>query len=407
MFASSNISKTKEDGHRLNIIFTGFPYPKGMAGTKRCEHAIRALREYKDISIRVLIGRQISCLNPFEGDFDGVPFKSVTSSVARGQFLLKYPVYFVKSVFMLRKYSAINNLNQNILYVYGSPSIENLPMILTAMFSGYKIIFDVVEDEYSGFKVSWSWWQKINNLISRFLIRAILPRADGIITLNGQLEKKISFLTKGVIPILQRPISIDTALFTDKMEGNNHTTDILYSGSFAATDGVENLIQSFESIAEINKRVRLLLTGRGDKTRIESILDKIKRSDYGDRILYLGYLDEMQYYDTLKKADILCCPRIDTVYAHMGFPFKLGEFLASGKPVVVSRTGDVELFLENKHSAIIIQAGNVEALTDGISYLIENPDAAKRIGANGRKIALTYFDYRKHGGKLLSFMRSV
>lgn len=93
--------------------------------------------------------------------------------------------------------------------------------------------------------------------------------------------------------------------------------------------------------------------------------------------------------------------RVDHAFAHAGFPFKLGEFLASGNPVIASRVSDVEKYLEHRHNAMLIQAGSSNEIFDAVEFLINNPEAAASIGTQGRKVAKKFFDYKKQGKALL------
>ena len=46
---------------KINLVFMGgFTYPRGMAGTKRIQNVINALKQYPDISTRVILQRQSS-----------------------------------------------------------------------------------------------------------------------------------------------------------------------------------------------------------------------------------------------------------------------------------------------------------------------------------------------------------
>lgn len=47
--------------NKINLIFLGsFPYPHGMAGPKRIQHAIDGLKSFNDVNIRVISLRQSS-----------------------------------------------------------------------------------------------------------------------------------------------------------------------------------------------------------------------------------------------------------------------------------------------------------------------------------------------------------
>ena len=63
---------------KLNVVFTGFPYPQGLAGTKRNQHAIDALKKY-DASVKVLVLRQSTKINTPNGVYGGVPYETIGS----------------------------------------------------------------------------------------------------------------------------------------------------------------------------------------------------------------------------------------------------------------------------------------------------------------------------------------
>jgi glycosyltransferase involved in cell wall biosynthesis len=140
---------------------------------------------------------------------------------------------------------------------------------------------------------------------------------------------------------------------------------------------------------------------------MQKFMDRINRSPFNNRINYVGYLSDEQYYQLLCSVDIPCVPRVDSLCANAGFPFKLGEFLASGKPVIASRVSDVEKFISDRRHAVLTKPGSVDELVSGIRYLLENTAGAIQIGMNGRKKAVEKFDVSTQGDCLYDFLRQV
>jgi glycosyltransferase involved in cell wall biosynthesis len=99
--------------------------------------------------------------------------------------------------------------------------------------------------------------------------------------------------------------------------------------------------------------------------------------------------------------------RIDSGYACAGFPFKLGEFLATGKPVIVSRVSDVDRFLVHKHNAMLVKAGSSNEIYGAVEFLINNPNVAEAIGRRGREAADSFFDHKKQGKTLIRFLENI
>ena len=137
------------------------------------------------------------------------------------------------------------------------------------------------------------------------------------------------------------------------------------------------------------------------------LLSRAGASPYKDRVHYMGYLDDTAYYSALNSADIPCMTRIDSEYTNAGFPFKLGEFLATGKPVIASRVSDIDRFLLNRHNALLVKPGDSNEISKAAEYLMDNPEDAAIIGRRGREVAKSFFDYKQQGKALLTFLENV
>ncbi len=123
-----------------------------------------------------------------------------------------------------------------------------------------------------------------------------------------------------------------------------------------------------------------------------------------NRIIFTGRIDKDQVPHYLMNAKILALARPDSIQAQGGFPTKLGEYLATGRPVVVTRTGEIPLYLHHGQNALLCEPGNVDDFANKLRWALENYDHACRIGANGRIIAETVFNSRIQAKKLSTFL---
>ncbi len=170
-------------------------------------------------------------------------------------------------------------------------------------------------------------------------------------------------------------------------------------------DGLKFLLEAFDIIAEQFK-AQLLLTGRGntkDENKTKCHISKLKHKE---KVKLLGYLSDKEYYKVINKVDIHCMTRISSLYSNFGFPFKLGEMLATGKPVIATKVGDVEKFV-GKNEALLINPDSVEEIVEAIKFLINEPLEAKKIGIAGRKCAFNNFDVQKHTQRLVAFLEMI
>ena len=90
------------------------------------------------------------------------------------------------------------------------------------------------------------------------------------------------------------------------------------------------------------------------------------------------------------EASMLILPRPMSIQANYGFP-KLGEYLVTGNPVIVTPVGDIPLYLKNKVNAYFTKPGDIESLVDICTKLIENESISEKIGKNGKNSCIEIF----------------
>lgn len=391
---------------KINLVFMGnFTYPHGMAGTKRIHNVINALKEYPDITTRVILQRQSSADNSLSGIYKGTPYETVMGDLLQMRMLLLLPMLYYKTVAALKK--ALRPDCKNLIYYYGPLFLDSIVPLSYARKFGYKIVFDVIEDFDLMRDVSSTFYFYTRGKLANGFSSQIKNISTGIIVISSYLEDQCRKLTQGRVPIHYMPISVDMDQFPVRPSITKSTVSLFYSGSFGKKDGIPVLMEAFDTLASKYKNIRLVLTGRGDTAAINEFMTRLAQSPYKNQIECKGYLDENDYYAELNNADIPCMTRVDLAFAQAGFPFKLGEFLATGKPVISSRVSDVAKFLENKHNAILVQAGSSKDICDAVEFLMNNPQTAAAIGVQGREAAKTFFDFRRQGVALVSFLEKL
>ena len=391
---------------KINLVFMGgFTYPRGMVGTKRIQNAINALKEYPDVATRVILQRQSSEHNILSGVHEGTPYETVMGNLFRAKMFAALPVLYCRTIAALKR--ALRPDHKNVIYFYGPLFLDSVVPLNYAQRLGYKIVFDVIEDFSLAKEVSYSLYHFVRgNLANRFSSQ-IKDLSAGIIVISSYLEKKCRMLTQSKVPVHCMPISVDMARFPGKPNRMNPVVSLFYAGSFGKKDGLPVLLDAFDRLAGRYKNIHLVLTGRGDREAMKEFFALMEVSPHSDRIELKGYLDEKNYYSLLNDADIPCMTRVDLAYAHAGFPFKLGEFLATGKPVIASRVSDVEKFLVHGHNAMLAQPGSSTEICEAAEFLIDNPESAAAIGVQGREVAKSFFDYKQQGKALLTFLENV
>jgi glycosyltransferase involved in cell wall biosynthesis len=81
--------------------------------------------------------------------------------------------------------------------------------------------------------------------------------------------------------------------------------------------------------------------------------------------------------------------------------------MACGKPVVASRVGGLPDQIIDGYNGFLVPPRDPKALADRILYLLENPSEARRMGLNGRKLAVERFDIEKRVDKIVKLYQEL
>lgn len=387
---------------KLNVIFFGsFLYPNGYAATKRKQQFLDYLFENGHYARVILTIKRSSGheLNDIKGTHKGVPYEVLGANVKFNMFFpATFVIFVIKTLKSLIRYKTNS---KNIVVSFGL-DIYNVVPLIVAKLLGYKVVFDIVED-FSTTTKRTNIKEKINFLVLRTLPEIVQNwLASGISVISKYLYKK-HLNHKNSLPVTLVPIAAENLYF--RLTKNiKDSYDLLYSGTYAEKEGLPTLIDAFAKFTKDINRAKLIMTGNCPVYIVELLKNKLGDLD---NVELTGRLDDSSYYQTINNADVLLMTRTNSPFANAGFPYKLGEYLATRNPVICSDVCDISLYLTNQVSAIIIPPDNSRLLYKAIRYLYANPKRAKEIGYEGYERCFKYFNPKTNSKKFCQLLQSV
>lgn len=227
-------------------------------------------------------------------------------------------------------------------------------------------------------------------------------RVTGLFVISESLKR--SFVKLGVPEDRIHVINmiVDTNRFQNVRKNADVEKYVAYCGTASNNkDGVDDLIKSFALTARDIEDVKLYIIGKTPSLSDEAQnLQLIESLGMKDRIVFKGLVSAQQMPQMLKDAQVLVLARPDSLQAQNGFPTKLGEYLLTENPVVITRTGDIPRFLEDGVSALLAESRNCAQIAEKISWALKHPEESGGIGKAGAKVALRDFNYRVESQKI-------
>jgi glycosyltransferase involved in cell wall biosynthesis len=239
-----------------------------------------------------------------------------------------------------------------------------------------------------------------------FIYPWLFSRIDGYSIISDQL---ISFF-KGFVRrkiIVKIPMTVDFNRFSERTL-NEHGNYIFYAGSLSQDkDGIIHLLNAFSKFTLIANEVNLIICGDGSKKDKELFMNTIKQLNIHDNVKYLGLINRNDIPGLVLNAMICVLPRPNSVQAQGGFPTKLGEYLASGKPVIVTDVGDIPKYLKNDEAFIISNKDIESELYDAFIEIKTDYNKALKIGMKGKERAKQEFSLDNNALKIEKFIHQV
>ncbi len=248
------------------------------------------------------------------------------------------------------------------------------------------------------------WIKRV--VISRLYSNTIFKLFDGMIVISTTLKSFFKYKTRKAIPIITLPLTIDTQRFINASVLNGYPKRFIgYCGYMGGNkDGISDLLKAFSIVNHKFKDVKLVLVGTTEIAEMEAFKVYTQQQNITEDVFFSGMLDRNEIPGFLKSAEVLVLSRPDNLQASGGFPTKLGEYLASGKPVVVTKVGDIPNYLNHEKDSLLCEPGNIQDIANNIISVLENPSQFISMGVSGQRLAIDKFDYRQTAYELEIFL---
>ena len=229
--------------------------------------------------------------------------------------------------------------------------------------------------------------------IRKHYLRAVLCRASAVLVIGTAACREYRRLTGHQVRVENFPYVCDTARFQpadaamrrSRMRRELGLADdqvvLLYCGQLIERKGVDVLIRALEA-AELPE-ARLVIVGDGP---LRDRLRELANTRLKDRVLFSGNVPYDRVPEYYLAADLFVFP---TLYD--GWGVVINEACAAGLPVICSRAAGAAADLVcQERNGILVEAGDVGALTVAIRRLAGDPDLRRKMGVESRRIIESY-----------------
>ncbi len=174
-----------------------------------------------------------------------------------------------------------------------------------------------------------------------------------------------------------------------------------FVGTFGPWHGVLALADAI-AITPKGANIHFLLVGDGSLRA--DVENKLRASGDLYRVTFAGIVSHERVPILLDACDILVSPHVPLADGSefFGSPTKLFEYMAMGKGIVASRLGQIGDVLTDNETALLVEPGNAEQLSNAVLTLANDPILLARLSKAARAAAIARHTWQKNAACVLN-----
>lgn len=400
---------------KLILIINNNPYSQNSASANRWRTLIEGLNDLgAEISLLIFGDYQSQTeANDWKaaGTLNGIKYKYIAPRLFEGYWQKRFNNYIGEGFNEVRLFNlTIPEIKKNGGIVWTDSSYFSFKIAAQLknqlpnrkLFLEMSEFLDIHNHNKGNFLQRWK-----GNKRHIFFDKTAFHAYDGIALMTKTLNRHYQQFHEPKPLLLHLPMTVDLDRFSTAVEPLPcfEKPYIAFVGVMNdAKDGVNILINAFAKISAMFPQSKLYLIGPRNYDT-PNHLKMIKELGLSDRVFWKKEYPRESIPAIISNADLLVLPRPNSKQAQGGFPTKLGEYLATGNPVCATTVGEIPDYLKDGESVYFAEPGSVDSFAVAMRRALSNPEEAKRIGMNGKKVAEKSFNKDIQSKILFDFLK--
>jgi glycosyltransferase involved in cell wall biosynthesis len=319
---------------------------------------------------------------------------------------------FVNPLWFARALATARQVDARLLIV------RDLPLAPLAIWVGRLIgrpvVLDMAESYPEMIRNVWLFGpRKIRNIILRNprlasqVERYVIRRIDRILVVVEESRDRLIRLGADPARITIVSNTPDPTRFSPARVPSLPRSDglrLTYIGLLGYSRGLEGAIRGAARYASTGKRMTLEIFGTGKaETRLRQVV-LAERAEA--QVRFHGWLDNRELPRAIAEADVCVVPHRDCPHWQSTIPNKLFDYMAAGKPVLVSDVRPMARIVGETEAGLVFRDNDAEDFSRCLSRL-EDPALRQRLGQNGRRAVEARYHWEHDAGRLRQVIRGL
>jgi glycosyltransferase involved in cell wall biosynthesis len=180
----------------------------------------------------------------------------------------------------------------------------------------------------------------------------------------------------------------------------NKKRQIVFLGRLSPEKGLEYLLQAFRQVLDSGIDCSLHIIGDGPQK--DNLFKQCEELLLNNRVTFYGHIENNKIINTLKQFDIFVMPSL-----YEGFCTAIIEAMFAGLPVIATRSGGPEFFVEQQVGRICDTANAMQLAANMLDLLQRDDSELLSIGRRGRNKVINKFDINSVAEQYLDLFKTL
>lgn len=186
----------------------------------------------------------------------------------------------------------------------------------------------------------------------------------------------------------------------DQLGISRNDVVLIFIGNVIREKGINELVDAFCTVANADNSLHLVVVGSGKC--LGHLIQRAESHGVGDRVHSVGPQAHSDIHQWLSASDVLVLPSW-----REGLPNVIVEAMACSRPVVATRVGGIPEAVTDRGTGILVDRGDVGALTQAIRQLVSDVVMREKMGREGQRAVEKRFTWQRNAEQTIQLYREV
>jgi glycosyltransferase involved in cell wall biosynthesis len=293
--------------------------------------------------------------------------------------------------------------------------VRDLPLILVGVWLKMRLklplVLDMAEDYPAMYRESidlggWrAWVARIvkNPSLMAYVERRMVPLVDHTLVVVEESARRLQRqlgIPQARISVVSNtpPLNGFDALDARLDRDGQHGLLLVYTGFVQDARGLEVVVDAVGLLRARGLDVRFRIVGDGPfRPRLER---RVAMHGLQDAVEFTGWVAHSEVAQHVREADVGVIPHPKNDHTDTTIPNKLFDYMACGRPVIVSNAAPMERIVRDEGCGTVFEAGSAESLARAIAGMSPDRAALEAMGRRGAEAVRRRFHWAHDAAEL-------